>query len=257
VSINVARDALSNLVIPINSTWRYLDNGTDQGTNWSQPGYNESAWKLGAARLGYGQDGEVTTVGFGPSSGNKYITTYFRRLFVAPAGGVFTNLDFRLVRDDGAVVWLNGRELFRSNMPEGPVSYTTRASAAVSAGDEQNLFPYSTSAAYLVPGTNVLAVEIHQGDPTSSDLGFNLQLTITGYVEDSFVPTLTVVLADGWIELSWAEVAVGWRVYAAPDLATPSAQWTPITDPPVVVNGRQFIVVPPSAEAQYFRLGKP
>jgi hypothetical protein len=100
-------------------------------------------------------------------------------------------------------------------------------------------------------------VEIHQSAADSSDLGFNLDLGATGYVDDTMVPVLAVAAIDGLLELSWPETAVGWRVYAAPDLATPTAQWTPITDPPVVVNGRKLIVVTPTAEAQFFRLGKP
>ena len=41
----------------------------------------------------------------------------------------------RLVRDDGAVVYLNGREIMRSNMPAGTVDQTTKALA--SAGTEK------------------------------------------------------------------------------------------------------------------------
>jgi hypothetical protein len=58
-------------------------------------------------------------VGYGTNSANKYITTYFRNEFVVPCGISYTNLSVRLNRADGAVVWLNGRELFRMNLPAG------------------------------------------------------------------------------------------------------------------------------------------
>ena len=40
----------------------------------------------GAAELGYGDGDEATVVSFGPSSSNKFITTYFRQSFQATAG---------------------------------------------------------------------------------------------------------------------------------------------------------------------------
>ena len=88
------------------------------------------------ARLGYGGDGEVTTVSFGPNSDAKYITTYFRRAFEISDTNSFRSLKLRLVRDDGAVVYLNGVEVFRSNMPTGAIGFTTNATAAFSGGDE-------------------------------------------------------------------------------------------------------------------------
>jgi hypothetical protein len=170
---------------------------------------------------------------------------------------LYTGLTFRLVRDDGAVIWLNGREVYRSNMPAGAITYTTRAAATVTGADEQAFFPTTVDASWLVPGTNVLAVEAHQINPTSSDLGFNLELTAIGYTDDLTTPTLTITLADGLLELSWPETAVGYRVYTSLDLSLPAGEWTPLNEPPVTVSGRRLIVVQPTAAAQYFQLGKP
>ena len=116
-------------------------------------------------------------VGYGPNSSNKYITTYFRRSFVVSdpsvaAGGLTLNL----VRDDGAVVYLNGTEVFRSNMPTGTIGYQTLAPQAVSGTTESTWFTATINPALLVAGTNVLAVEIHQPDSTSSDISFDLSL---------------------------------------------------------------------------------
>jgi hypothetical protein len=256
VTIEVARELVVTTLVPSNSVWKYLDNGSNQGTNWAQPGFNDGAWAAGPARLGYGGKGEVTVVASGPAN-NKYITTYFRQTFVVPGGVLYTGLTFRLVRDDGAVIWLNGREVYRSNMPAGAITYTTRAAATVTGADEQAFFPTTVDASWLVPGTNVLAVEAHQINPTSSDLGFNLELTAIGYTDDLTTPTLTITLADGLLELSWPETAVGYRVYTSLDLSLPAGEWTPLNEPPVTVSGRRLIVVQPTAAAQYFQLGKP
>ena len=82
----------------------------------------------------------------------------------------------RLLRDDGAVVYLNGVEVFRSNMTNGPIASTNLASVAISGTDETNFVSAPVSPSLLRPGTNVIAVEIHQADVTSTDLSFDLEL---------------------------------------------------------------------------------
>ncbi len=63
------------------STWKYLDNGSNQGTAWQSIAFNDSAWSSGAALLGYGDGNEATVVSYGSNPANKYITTYFRKSF--------------------------------------------------------------------------------------------------------------------------------------------------------------------------------
>src|SRR5206468_2376648 len=109
---------------------------------------------------------------------SKYITTYFRRRFVAGNVSSYTNLLLRVLRDDGAVVYLNGAEVFRSNMPTNTaIAYTTLSSSNVGGGDETtNFFTTLVSPGLLLEGTNVLAAEIHQSSGGSSDISFDLDL---------------------------------------------------------------------------------
>lgn len=160
---------------PPGSVWHYLDRGVDQGTVWRAAGFDNSTWRLGAAQLGYGEDDEVTAVYGGPSA-NRFPTTYFRRNFTVTNLASLTNLAVRLLRDDGAVVHLNGSEMLRSNMPAGPISYGTLASTAVGGSDETNFFVSPVNLGLLVEGVNTLAVEIHQVDIASSDVSFDLEL---------------------------------------------------------------------------------
>jgi hypothetical protein len=168
----MAQDAL----LAPGSTWSYLDDGTDQGTAWSQPGYDDSGWVSGAAQLGYGDGDEATVVSYGPSSSNKYITTYFRSTFDLPDPTVYGSLAIRLLRDDGAVVYLNGTEVVRSNMPAGTITSGTLASSAMSSPEESNFYWTSVDMALLVPGANLVAVEVHQVSATSSDISLDLEL---------------------------------------------------------------------------------
>jgi hypothetical protein len=163
-------------LLPRGSIWRYLDDGSNQGTAWRNPGFNDLAWRSGPAQLGYGDGDEATVVSFGPDPNNKFITTYFRTTFTVTDAAAFTGLLLRLVRDDGAVVYLNGTEVLRSNMPTGAVTYTTLASTAVSGADENRFFETQIGPAALVSGMNTLAVEIHQVNATSSDIGFDLEV---------------------------------------------------------------------------------
>jgi hypothetical protein len=162
--------------VPAGSVWKYLDDGSNQGTAWRTLDFNDGAWPSGPARLGYGGDGEVTTVSYGPDPNNKYITTWFRHRFRVADPAVFTNLLARLQRDDGAVVYLNGSEVWRQNMPAGTITYTTPASATVSGPDEIAWLTTNLPPGLLRAGTNVVAVEVHQVNATSSDLGFDFEL---------------------------------------------------------------------------------
>src|SRR5205814_1534056 len=140
IGINVFQPPLMTTLVATGSVWKYVDNGSNEPTAWSQQSYDDSAWAPGPAELGYNNQ-PATIVGFGPDPSNKYITTYFRHWFYVPADGVYTNFNFRLKRDDGAVVYLNGVEIFRSNMPTGAITYVTLASSAVVIPDEETFFP--------------------------------------------------------------------------------------------------------------------
>jgi hypothetical protein len=159
------------------SSWRYLDNGSNQGTAWRATSFNDSSWGTGNAQLGYGDGDEATVVNFGPNSSSKYTTTYFRSSFSVANASTVSSLLLQLLRDDGAVVYINGTEVLRSNMPAGTISSTTFAATTIAGGAESVFTSYSVPPSVLRTGTNVVAVEIHQADSSSSDLSFDLGLS--------------------------------------------------------------------------------
>jgi len=173
--INMNADWVS-LVPAYSYGWKYLDNGSNQGTAWRQPGYNDNNWPVGQTELGYGDWDEGTTVSYGSNANNKRITTYFRRTFHVPDADEVYSLELRLLRDDGAIVYLNGTEIVRSNMPSGSINYKTLAWGAGDRDDETTFHVYQIDPTLLVNGKNVIAVEVHQASVTSSDLSFNLEL---------------------------------------------------------------------------------
>jgi len=175
-SATTANSTVTTL-IAAGSNWRYLDNGSNQGTGWRAVAFNDSSWKTGFAQLGYGDGDEQTVVSFGPNSKKKYITTYFRQAITLTDPAQFTTLNLSLIRDDGAVVYINGVEVWRTTMPSAGINHKTLAASAVDGADESAWFSTSVAASTLVAGTNLIAVEIHQNAANSSDISFDLRLT--------------------------------------------------------------------------------
>src|SRR4051794_39373110 len=154
--------AATTVLVAAGSTWRYRDDGTDQGTAWRGESFADVAWMSGAAQLGYGDGGEATVVSFGPSPTAKFVTTYFRRTFAVADATRVTSIALQLVRDDGAVVYLNGAEVGRSNMPTGTITSATRAVTNVEGAAESAWNAVPASPSLLHTGTNTIAVEVHQ-----------------------------------------------------------------------------------------------
>jgi hypothetical protein len=178
VSITVVAGFTSNLtLISTGAVWRYLDNGSDQGSAWTTLAFNDTGWSNGPAQLGYGDGDERTILSYGPNAAAKYITTYFRRAFTVGDPTAFTALNLRLLRDDGAVIYLNGSEIYRDNMPGGAINYLSAALVAIGGVDESTFYPSAINPGYLIPGTNVLAAEIHQANGGSSDISFDFEWT--------------------------------------------------------------------------------
>jgi len=175
--IQRANGAASNpTLISPQSTWRYLDGGETPRSGWTSNAFDDVNWDQGKAPLGYGDGGMSTTLDFGGDSGNKVITYYFRQTFDVSDPAAIQRLELNLVRDDGAVIYLNGREVARDNMPAGTITSDTRASSAAGGAEETAIRSFDLPASMLRPGRNVLAVEVHQTSPTSSDLRFDAWL---------------------------------------------------------------------------------
>ena len=114
-------------LVPLDADWHYLDDGSDLGNGWRSAEFEDAQWQTGKAQLGYGDGDEATVIGFGNDSDNKHITTYFRHSFDVTNSEGYSGLNLHLVRDDGAIVYLNGVEVVRSNMPGGLINYATLA----------------------------------------------------------------------------------------------------------------------------------
>ena len=172
-------------LIAQDGVWKYLDDGTDLGTAWREPNFDDSAWPSGAAGLGFGNRGILTTLDRGPSTARN-VTFYFRKAFNVTSAQLnslegddpFYQILLGLQRDDGAVIYINGQELHRDNMPSGEITWSTLATSSAGGTSELKFFESSPEGTgKLVSGKNVIAVEVHQSSPGSSDAGFNMWMS--------------------------------------------------------------------------------
>ena len=156
------------------AVWKYLDINT-RPAGWETSAFNDAAWLSGNAELGYGDSpgDESTIVSFGPTSTDKYRTTYFRKSINIDNPQAYSNFTFNVERDDGFVLYVNGTEVGRNNMPAGIPNQST---FAVWVTEDSVVTVIVPNTAFSV-GNNVISVEIHQINAASSDISFNLQLT--------------------------------------------------------------------------------
>ncbi len=171
--------------------WKYLDTGVAQSSSevvvgnasydasdWKHPSFNDGSWPSGQALLGYGGINGRTTNTLLNLQTPRIPTVYLRKSFEITDAPGFTQITVSLVRDDGAIVYLNGKELGRSNMSGGNQQYGDFALNSTSnEGGLVNLGTFSLSAGDLLEGINILAVEVHQNSTGSSDTGIDVQLS--------------------------------------------------------------------------------
>ena len=165
------------------SVWKYLDDGSNQGTAWQLPIYNDATWASGASELGYGDGDENTTVNAGctpvASCGTKFITTYFRKQITIANPLAYTSFNMSVKRDDGIIVYINGTEVYANNITSGAL-YTDLASSGAS-DDGEAVLTVNLPVSSFSTGVNTIAVEIHQSSASSSDISFDMELVgLTG-----------------------------------------------------------------------------
>lgn len=228
-------------LLPLRSTWRYLDDGSDGNagaTDWNETAYNDNGWKSGAAPAGFDTARAFTLVNYGTDPALKPVTAYFRKKFNVADKSALQALSLRYNIDDGMVIYLNGKEVTRKFLPVSPAVITaTTAATSHNTGTFNVLEPalpgedVSASLTDLVDGENTLAVEVHQAGRTSSDLNFNLVLHGT-------TATGTTLLVPGWTEWKYFENLDNAGLGSSDQANTASAWFNPAFDDSAWLTGR-------------------
>lgn len=158
------------------STWRYLDTGVAPADDWVDAAFDDSGWPSGAARLGYGDDGEVTRLSYGPDAGNKHPVYYFRSRFDVDDLEDIERVSIEVLADDGCVVYLNGQEAGRLGMVGGDLGDTFFANRTI--GNASEYEPIIVDADRLKDGENTLAIRVYQANARSSDLSLDARVRV-------------------------------------------------------------------------------
>src|ERR1043165_1976061 len=115
-------------------------------------------------------------------------------------------MTLNLIRDDGAVVYINGMEVFRSNMPDDDIGYETYALEDMDEPAEADPVSFTINSSLFVRGDNVIAVEVHQSAPNSPDLSFDLQMI------GNEMPTSVTLARGPYLQVGTSSnVVVRWR----------------------------------------------
>lgn len=168
-------DQSSSEVFAKGSTWQYYDKGSLDGTDWKT---STTGFSSGKAPLGYGKTGLGTTLSYGSNSNNKYPTYYFRKqidLTEEPKDDDTFILDYTI--DDGLVVYVNGVEAGRYNMPGGTPTWNTYASSYAEGNPDSGSMKITPS--LFKKGENIIAVEVHNNSGSSTDIYWDASLTRT------------------------------------------------------------------------------
>lgn len=224
-------------LIQMNQAWGWNENGTDIGTNWALPDYVEDLnWGSGNGIFYFDTTGFKPACSGGPGAtlSTGPVTYYFRTQFVFPPGLPSSGfLRFRHYLDGGAAFYLNGSEVFRFDLPPGqPLHYDTTA---------QGITPHCVTNLILMnsmfPGTNTLAVELHETGPNDPDAYFGLELdystNLTAFSTNTspLPPNVTIApLPPSGEVISWSSETGGvkWGLEVNTDLVPTG--WTALPD---------------------------
>ena len=260
-----ASGASSNLLffvaeplLPEGSLWRANPFGTNLPNSWHSTGYDDSHWPRVRASFGFGYP-DIRTLTPSNFNGSPIPTFYFRTTFTNALSN-FNFASLTLTRDDAAVVWINGQLLARINLPQPPtnvvftnlaltnvINNTTRTNPAV------DVLPVPTS--MLLDGTNLIAVEIHQGRPDpreNFDMKFDLSFSTFLYTP---APVLNIFGAsstnNGGVTVQWPDSFTNWTLEHSFNLTT----WNAVNGTLIDTNGfLNLILAPPLNARDFFRL---
>jgi len=203
----------SKSVFSYGDTWRYYDSGNAPSGNWKSDANASSGWKTGRSPLGFSPSWTPITQINGGSSDNRYSTCYFcKQINLTQNPSDILSASITIKVDDGAVVYVNGKEQGRYNMNSGNVDYGTWSSTYVADLEETVI---AINPADLVKGNNLIAIEVHQTSSTSSDLWLEAKMDLV----ESNGSTNTQKFTDNTVSINLAsDTEVKLVTKAAPTL---------------------------------------
>lgn len=175
-----AQDAAPEVVVPASAEWKWLHPTDGKDPAAAEAGFNENfaTLKYDDAKWQTGKDSDTEGGGFGygdpagvtwevPAAAEDRKSAYLRHKFTTKKA--YQDLVISMQRDDGVVVYLDGKEAGRDNVGEGRDSYDLMSEKTV--GGEAEKAPVEIRlSGTLAAGEHILAISLHNRSGGSSDL---------------------------------------------------------------------------------------
>ena len=228
----------SAALVDSSTPWRWRFASTAPAGGWSGPGFDDSSWSSGTGPFGFGSTLVNTDIGVGAPS-PRPLSAQFRTTFEVADVNEIESGEFSFVADDGVVVYLNGVEVGRQNLPAGTITSNTYATAAPrSTGANANPVVVSIPASALVNGTNVVAAQTHLNYRSTPDALFRLTLSSTprdpGAPDPPAAPVVSgEALSSSSVRLTWPDQEAAGGFIVERDnvqVGTPASGATSFTD---------------------------
>jgi hypothetical protein len=181
-------------IVGLGAGWRYFKGreepaATAEGnptTAWAMPDFNDADWAAGSTGIGYADGDDATQLN---DMRNNYTSVYLRREFANP--GDLTNVVLDVGYDDGFVAYLNGTAVARFNMGDTgtPPAFDATADGSHEVDRGNAMIPLAPHADLMVPGTNILAIQVHNTSLSSSDLSMLPRIVKLNYQPESIEVT--------------------------------------------------------------------
>ncbi len=192
------------ITVGLNNPQPFYFGGDQVNENWGGRMDDVATWTkaLPASSIAGLANGTLTPLTAPTGSSGGTLTTqlalgptthYFRRAFNFTGDKSRTTLALQHLLDDGAVVYLNGTEVYRVNMPGGAVTHSTPASNDITSTALSSSI--NIPVASLLVGTNVVAVEVHQ-HTANPDMVFGISLVSTEVAGPTVLPGNALVLNE-------------------------------------------------------------
>lgn len=162
-------------IIKSGEEWLYYESGA-LNNNWFTNLDNDSNWKNGITPIGYGDRKIITRISFGPDQEKKHIVKYFKKRITLENSSEYLAYGFQFKRDDGIAIYLNGKEVFRNNLPMGMITNKTFAIDLIDSDEESEVLFIAIDTKEFKQGENTIAVSIHQVSQDSSDCIFDFEM---------------------------------------------------------------------------------
>lgn len=178
------------------------------GLNWMADNYNDASNWTNTAN-------NSNAFGFNETGVNSPVQTnretyYLRQDFNITNPAQYDSIALTASYDDGAIIYVNGTEVARMNMPAGAAPYGTNPLTNREFGDGDFILNIPVSA--FLNGNNQVSVALYQGTSATVDFYFNMKLDAVKINETANSSSADLNMPAGTNQIKFARLYWGGRI---------------------------------------------